>query len=87
MEPTNHPFRKENNLHDYVPAVNLQGCMLGDQLISPGFAKLRFSFNLLLHFVAFFVVGTRLGCLLHNPKGWRAKTTESTVDGYIFSTS
>jgi len=29
MEPTNHPFRKENdvpNLHDYVPAVHLQGC-------------------------------------------------------------
>ena len=29
MEPTNHPFRKENdlpNLHDYVPAVNLPGC-------------------------------------------------------------
>ena len=28
-EPTNHPFRKENdlpNLHEYVPAVNLQGC-------------------------------------------------------------
>ena len=29
MEPTNHPFRKENDLpnpHDYIPAVNLQGC-------------------------------------------------------------
>ena len=29
MEPTNHPFRKENdlpNLHDYVP-FNLQGCI------------------------------------------------------------
>ena len=29
MEPTNHPFRKENdlpNLHDYVLAVNLPGC-------------------------------------------------------------
>ena len=31
MEPTNHPFRKENdlpNLHDYVPCIlyNLQGC-------------------------------------------------------------
>ena len=29
MEPTNHPFRKENdlpNLHDHVPAVNLPGC-------------------------------------------------------------
>ena len=29
MDPTNHPFRKENdlaNLHDYVPAVNLPGC-------------------------------------------------------------
>ena len=28
MELTNHTFRKENhlpNLHDYVPAVNLQG--------------------------------------------------------------
>ena len=32
MEPTNHPFRKEHelpNLHDYVPAVNLQGCIEG----------------------------------------------------------
>ena len=32
MEPKNPPFRKENdlpNLHDYVPAVNLQGCKLG----------------------------------------------------------
>ena len=31
MEPANHPFRKENylpNLHDSVPAVNLQGCIL-----------------------------------------------------------
>ena len=31
MEPTNHPFRKENdlsNLHDYVPAINLPGCKL-----------------------------------------------------------
>ena len=30
MEPTNHPFRKENDLpglHDYVPAVNLPGCI------------------------------------------------------------
>ena len=29
VEPTNHPFRKENdlpNLHDYVQNVNLQGC-------------------------------------------------------------
>ena len=29
MEPTNHPFRKENdlpNLHDYVQNVNLLGC-------------------------------------------------------------
>ena len=29
MEPTNYPFREENylpSLHDYVPAVNLQGC-------------------------------------------------------------
>ena len=29
MEPTNHPFRKENDLpglHDYVPAVNPPGC-------------------------------------------------------------
>ena len=29
MEPTNQPFRMENdlpNLHDYVPAVNLPGC-------------------------------------------------------------
>ena len=31
MEPTNHPYRKQHdlpNLHDYVPAVNLQGCIL-----------------------------------------------------------
>ena len=30
MEQTNHPFRKEDdrpNLQDYVPAVNLQGCI------------------------------------------------------------
>ena len=29
MEPTNHPFRKENDLpklRDYVAAANLQGC-------------------------------------------------------------
>ena len=32
MEPTNHAFRKENdlpNLHYYVPAVNLPGCTTG----------------------------------------------------------
>ena len=32
MEPTNHPFRKENdlpNLHDSVPAVNLPGRIAG----------------------------------------------------------
>ena len=32
MEPSNRPFRKEHdlpNLHDYVPAVNLEGCRRG----------------------------------------------------------
>ena len=38
MEPTNHPIRKENhlpNLHDYVPAVNLQGCTDYDKYFQP----------------------------------------------------
>ena len=39
-------------------------------------AKLRFSFNLLLHFVAFFVVGTRLCCLLHNPRAGKFRAGE-----------
>ena len=33
MEPSNHPLRKEHdlpNLHDYVPAVNFQGCTTWD---------------------------------------------------------
>ena len=38
MEPTNHPFRKENelpNLHDYVPAINLQGCISKTTSLNP----------------------------------------------------
>ena len=36
MEPTNHPFRKENdlpNLHDYVPCYS-SGVYLGDDPVS-----------------------------------------------------
>ena len=68
MEHTNHPFRKENdlpNLHDYVPAVNLQGFPCATW---GGHGFLRFSRGL-THLQNFMIV-----LLGSNPSKWPMKS-------------
>jgi len=82
MEPTNHPFRKENdlpNLHDYVPAVNLPGCSSRCFTVSPRLALYTGMMPRMLHAVpsAAMCWGSghpgRIGMASGNPK-WLAST-------------